>query len=420
MTPQRNKAMHHFQYKNGELFCENLKIRDIAEQVGTPFYLYSKKTLIQNYLDFDAAFNEVAHLICYSLKANPNLSLLKVLVDLGSGADVVSGGELYKALHAGVAPQKIVFAGVGKTEDEIRYGLSENILMFNVESMAELDKINEIARSMNKVAPIALRLNPAIDPQTRPYYATGFEGAKFGISITSAFDTYLKAQSLDNIEIMGIHVHIGSQITKIQPFTESISKVIELYQKLKMCGINLRYIDIGGGFGISYNDEKVPSPKQFANAVIPILKECNSIVIVEPGRIIVGNAGILVTKILYVKEVGAKNFIVCDAGMNDLIRPFLYQAFHQILPVVIKEGKKIVADVVGPVCESGDFLGKNREIIGPMPGDLLAIMTVGAYGFTMSSNYNSRTRVPELIVDKDKFFVARKRETYEDLLRGEI
>jgi diaminopimelate decarboxylase len=411
--------MNHFRYKNGELFCEDLKVTDIASQVGTPFYLYSKKTLTENYLDFDAAFNQVKHLICYSLKANSNLRFLKILIDLGSGVDVVSGGELYKALQAGVEPKKIVFAGVGKTGDEIRYGLSKDILMFNVESVAELDKIDEIAKSMKKVAPIALRVNPAVDPQTRPYYATGFEGAKFGIPISQAFDAYVKARSLDNIEIMGIHVHIGSQITSEQPFIESVSKVIKLSQKLKMNGINLSYIDIGGGYGISYNGEQVPSPKQFANAIIPILKKYESTVIIEPGRIIAGSAGILVTKILYVKEAGNKNFVVCDAGMNDFIRPPLYRVFHQIQPVVMKKGEKIVVDVVGPICESADFLGKGRKFINPEPRDLLAMMTVGAYGFTMSSNYNSRLRVPEIIVDKDKFFVARKRETYEDLLRGE-
>jgi diaminopimelate decarboxylase len=412
--------MHDFEYKNGELHCEGVAIRTIAQRTGTPFYCYSSNTLANHFRAFDRAFASVPHLICFAVKSNPASAVLRLLGREGSGADIVSGGELFRALRAGIDPKKIVYAGVGKRRDEIEYALKMNILMFNVESGEELLAIDRAAKDMHTKARIALRVNPDIDPRTHAYISTGLKENKFGIPIEHALEYYQAARSLTNVEIVGIHQHIGSQITEIQPFVDALTKVIGFVKELKAAGIGIRYINMGGGLGITYKDETPPLPKDVAAAVQPLLKECDCTIVMEPGRAIVGNAGILVTSVLYHKEAGEKKFMIVDAGMNDLIRPSLYEAYHDIRPVVQQEhAQNIVADVVGPICESGDFLAKDRELPAVKSGELLAVMGAGAYGFSMSSNYNSRPRVPEVLVRGNDYYVVRERETYNDLVKGE-
>ncbi len=413
-----------FDYKNNDLYCEEVRIEKIAKEVDTPFYLYSQKTLVDNYRDFDEAFKETDHLICYSYKANSNLSICKVLKEQGAGADVVSGGELYKALKVGVGPKKIVFSGVGKTREEIEYALKNNILMLNVESIPELELTDEIAGRLKKKAPIALRINPDIDSNTHPHISTGLAKSKFGIEISRAKEVYKKAKELENIEVLGIHMHIGSQITELEPFVDTLGKIVELIKELEKEGIELRYLDIGGGLGISYKKgEKAPTPKEFAKKLLPLIKGLKYRIILEPGRAIIGDAGILVTKVLYVKKTSKKNFVIVDAAMNDLIRPSLYDAYHKIIPVqklrTPNSELRTTVDIVGPVCESGDYLAKDRELAEVKSGDLLAILDAGAYGFSMSSNYNARPKVAEILVEKDKYCIIRKREGYSDLIRGE-
>jgi diaminopimelate decarboxylase len=412
--------MHDFDYKNGELCCENVAIRTIAQRTGTPFYCYSSNTLANHFRAFDRAFAGVPHLICFAVKSNPASAVLRLLGREGSGADIVSGGELFRALRAGIDPKKIVYAGVGKRRDEIEYALKMDILMFNVESGEELQAIDRAAKDMHTKARIALRVNPDIDPRTHAYISTGLKENKFGIPIEQALEHYQIARNLGNIEVVGIHQHIGSQITEIQPFVDALTKVTGFVKELKAAGIGIRYINMGGGLGITYKDETPPLPKDVAQAVQPLLKECGCTIVMEPGRAIVGNAGILVTRALYHKESGEKKFVIVDAGMNDLIRPSLYEAYHDIRPVIQQEKPRtIVADVVGPICESGDFLAKDRELPVVQQGDLLAVMGAGAYGFSMSSNYNSRPRVPEVLVHGNEYYVVRERETYNDLVRGE-
>lgn len=411
--------MHFFKYNDGELFVEDTPVSRLADEYGTPLYVYSYSTLIRHVRAYSEAFCEVPHLICYAVKANSNIAILNLLARLGLGADIVSGGELFRALKAGIKPSKIVFAGVGKTEEEIEYALRNEILMFNVESEEELTKINEIAKKLKRKAQVALRVNPDIDPKTHKYIATGLKTSKFGIPIEKAIECYRLAKSLSNIKVVGIHKHIGSQITETDAFVEALSKIVSLYNKLHSIDLNIEYIDIGGGLGITYKDEEPPHPKDLAEAIMPILQNFTGKIIIEPGRSIVGNAGILVTKVLYTKASGTKNFIVVDAGMNDLIRPTLYGSYHQIQPVRPKGEKKITADIVGPICESGDFLAKDREIERVRPGDYLAVMSAGAYGFAMSSNYNSRPRASEVLVRGDRFALIRKRETYRDLIKNE-
>jgi diaminopimelate decarboxylase len=407
-------------YKNGVLYCEDLRVSDIAGKVGTPFYLYSKNTFTSHFQAIDQAFGQLHHLICYSVKANSNVAILKMLSTEGAGADVVSGGELYRALKGGIDPRKIVFAGVGKTADEIEYALKEGVLMFNVESSQELMLINDIAQKMGTRAPVALRVNPDIDPRTHPYVATGLKQSKFGIPLKEAMAEYEVAQKLPGLEPIGVHQHIGSQILESGPFETSLKKVANLAKSLKVLGMDIRYINIGGGFGIQYTDEQPQAPDQFAAAIVPLLTASGCTVIMEVGRMIAGNAGILVTKVLFNKQSEEKKFVVVDAAMNDLIRPSLYQAEHHIGPVAYRDGApEEKVDVVGPICESGDFLAQDRSIPEVQPGDLLAVFTAGAYGFTMSSNYNSRKRVPEIMVSGKKAYVIRRRETYEDLVRGE-
>lgn len=415
--------MHDFVYVDNELYCENVPLRNIAREVGTPVYIYSSNTLRNHYRAFDTAFAGIPHIICFAVKANSNLSILRLFAKEGGGADIVSGGELFKALKAGIGPHKIVFAGIGKTEEEIAYALKSDILMFNVESPHELKKINEVAANLGLKARVALRVNPDIDPKTHPYIATGLQKSKFGIDIGRALEEYQLASTLPNIEIVGIHKHIGSQITEVGPFVAAMERILGLVGKLKESGIEIKYIDAGGGLGIRYNEEKPPHPRDLGDALIPLVKDMDCTLIFEPGRVIVGNAGILVTKVLYLKSSEIKNFIIVDAGMNDLIRPSLYDAYHEIIPVEKKDThyshRDITADIVGPICESGDFLAKDRKIATPVPGDYLSVMSAGAYGFTMSSNYNSRPRIAEVMVEGDKYSVIRKRESYEDLIRGE-
>lgn len=412
--------MHFFAYKNGELYAEDVPVMEIIKEFGTPIYIYSYATLIRHIRAYEEAFCEVPHIICYAVKANSNLAILNLFAQLGLGADIVSGGELFRALKAGIKPYKIVFAGVGKSEEEIEYALKNDILMFNVESEAELNKINEIAKKLRKKAHVALRVNPDIDPKTHKYIATGLKTSKFGIPIEKALEYYKLAKSMTNIEVIGIHKHIGSQITDTKAYVDALSKIISLYDKLAKFDVKIDYLDIGGGLGITYKDEEPPNPKDLANALIPLLKKKRGKIIIEPGRSIVGNAGILVTKVLYTKETENKNFLIIDAGMNDLIRPTLYGSYHEIQPVIPKNRNKIKADIVGPICESGDFLAKEREIEKLSPGEYLAVMSAGAYGFAMSSNYNSRPRAAEVLVKGDRYALIRKRETYKDLIRNEI
>lgn len=412
--------MSDFQYKNGELYCEDVALSRIAKELGTPCYIYSHAALVRNFRAFDSAFQSVPHIVAFAMKSNSNIGLLRLMAKEGSGADIVSGGELYRALKAGVPPSKIVFAGVGKNREEIRYALSTDILMFNVESSAELRAIDEVAAEMGRTARVALRINPDIDPKTHPYISTGLKKSKFGISADRALEEFKLASSLKHIEVVGVHKHIGSQLTDITPFVDALKKVLGLVEALKAQGSNIRYINIGGGLGITYSDEAPPQPHQLAAAIAPLVRDLKCMLIMEPGRVIVGNAGLLMTRVLYNKEGEAKRFVIVDAAMNDLIRPSLYGAYHEIKPVHEATGaKKHQVDVVGPVCESGDFLAKDRAMPDVKPGDLLAVMSAGAYGFVMSSNYNSRPRVPEVLIKGGDIFVLRSRETYEDLVRGE-
>ena len=411
--------MNFFEYRDGQLWAEDVKVKDIADAVGTPLYVYSYETIKRHITVFTEAFKDFPHIICYALKANPNGAILRVLSKEGSGADIVSSGELFRALQAGIPPKKIVYAGVGKRDDEITYGIEKGILMFNVESSEELHRINLIANTMGVKAPVALRVNPDINPETHPYITTGLKKYKFGIPIEEATSLYRISKSFSNIEIVGIHKHIGSQITKVSPFVEAMEKIIALYDGFIEEGIPIRYIDMGGGLGITYSDEAPPNPAGLAKAILPLMKNRNITLILEPGRSIVGNAGIFVTKVLYRKEAPEKTFIIVDGGMNDLIRPSLYSAYHHIQPVKQSSRKKVTADIVGPICESGDFFAKGRQIDAMEQGELLAIMSAGAYGFSMSSNYNSRPRVAEVMVRGDEFSIITEKETFHDLVRLE-
>ena len=411
--------MHYFEYKKGQLHCEGIPIQRIAEKVGTPFYLYSYQTLARHFTVFDGAFKGIPHLVCYSAKANSNLALIRLFVNWGGGVDVVSGGELYRALKGGADPKKIVYSGVGKREDEIEYALETGILMFNVESFQELQVMNEVAGRIGKKAPIAIRVNPDIDPKTHPYISTGLKQNKFGIDILRAPMAYHLASQLPNLRIVGMDCHIGSQLVEVEPVVEALKKLKQLVKNLSQEGIEIQYLDLGGGLGITYEDEEPPHPVEYASNILDELRGFGCTLILEPGRVIVGNAGILVSKVLYIKENEEKRFVIVDAGMNDLVRPSYYGSFHQILPVKEEARDEIVADVVGPVCESSDFLAKGRKLPNLIAGELIAVMGAGAYGFSMSSNYNSRPRVAEVLVRDDQMFVIRRREEYEDLIRGE-
>lgn len=413
--------MHDFQYRHGELYCENVPLARIAKEVGTPCYVYSHNTLVRHFRAYDGAFQSIPHILAFAMKANSNLAILRLMAKEGSGVDIVSGGELYRAMKAGVPPAKIVFAGVGKHAEEIREALKADILMFNVESSEELHAINEVAASMGRKARVALRINPDIDPKTHPYISTGLKKSKFGIGADRALEEFRMASSLSHIDVVGVHKHIGSQLTDVTPFVEALKKVLGLVQTLKDQGIDIRYINIGGGLGITYSDETPPQPKDLADAISPLVRDLKCVLIMEPGRVIVGNAGVLMTKVLYTKEGEAKRFLIVDAAMNDLIRPSLYGAYHDIRPLheSTSHTQKSMVDVVGPVCESGDFLAKDRMMPKVKPGELLAVMSAGAYGFVMASNYNSRPRVAEVLVKDGELHVIRTRESYDDLVRGE-
>jgi diaminopimelate decarboxylase len=411
--------MHHFKYRDNILFCEDVPVKEIADEIGTPFYLYSHATLKRHFQAFSTAFEGIDNLICYSAKANTNLAVLKLFADLGCGLDIVSGGELYRGLKSGFTPDRVVYSGVGKSTDEIDYALEKGILMFNVESLVELKLINERAGRLGKCAPIAIRVNPDVDAKTHPYISTGLKKNKFGIDAEAALEGYRVAEHLEHVDVVGVACHIGSQITETDPFEAALKSLKALIIDLKQMGINIKYLDMGGGLGITYADEKPPPINEYADTIIEQLKDVDLKLVLEPGRVFVGNAGILVTKVLYHKSGGVKNFVIVDAGMNDLLRPTLYNAFHAIEPVVNSGKDLIVADVVGPICESSDFLAVDRSMATVDGGDLLAVMSAGAYGYVMSSNYCSRPRVAEVMVKGGRFHVVKARESYEDLVRGE-
>jgi diaminopimelate decarboxylase len=411
--------MHDFQYRHGELYCEGVAIERIAKEVGTPCYIYSHATLTRHFRAFDRAFQDVPHIVAFAMKANSNLAILRLMAREGSGADIVSGGELYRALQAGIPAQKIVFAGVGKNREEIRYALEQDILMFNVESSDELRAVDEVAAELRRRARVALRINPDIDPKTHPYISTGLKKSKFGISADRAVAEFKLALSLQHVDVVGVHKHIGSQLTDVTPFVDALKKILSLIETIKGHGADIRYVNIGGGLGITYSDEVPPHPEELAKVISPLVRDLKCVLIMEPGRVIVGNAGILLTRVMYNKASDAKRFVIVDAAMNDLIRPSLYGAYHEIRPVKETRAKPVTVDVVGPVCESGDFLAKDRALPEVKRGELLAVMSAGAYGFTMASNYNSRPRIPEILVKDREVHVIREREAYADLVRGE-
>ena len=411
--------MHEFKYKDKKLYCENVLVEKLAKTYGSPLYVYSYKTLMDHFLKLRNAFVSLNPLICYSVKANSNLAVLKALVNIGAGLDIVSGGELTRALKVGCPAEKIVYASVGKTDPEIARAISKGILFFNVESLPELVNINRIAKSLNKVTRVAIRINPDVEAKTHKFITTGKITNKFGIDLKSAYKILLMRSSFKYVRICGLHIHIGSQITQGEPFVAAIKKVSNFMNKIRIKGVGLEYLNIGGGLGIIYDNENPQSAQIYANQITPLLKKTGLKIIMEPGRFIVGNAGILITKVLYIKKTPKKKFIIVDAGMNDLIRPALYGAYHNIVPLrKISQTEK--ADLVGPICESGDFLAKARNIAKVKVGDYLAVMSAGAYGFSMSSNYNSRLRAAEVMVARGKVFVIRKREVARDLMRNEV
>lgn len=412
--------MDHFEYRNGQLFAEDVAVADIARAHGTPCYIYSRATLERHWYAFNNAFGEQAHLVCYAVKANSNIAILNLFARLGSGFDIVSGGELERVLRAGGDPGKVVFSGVGKKTAEIRRALEVGIRCFNVESEAELERINTVAAEMGKIASISLRVNPDVDAQTHPYISTGLKENKFGIEIGRAEAVYLKAASMPNLQVVGIDCHIGSQLLTLSPFMDALERVLVLAERLAAHGVKVHHLDIGGGLGVRYKDDQnAPSPAAYMEQLFTDERLRQYEIFVEPGRAIAANAGILVTEVEFLKMAEYKNFAVVDAAMNDLIRPALYSAWQEIIPVVPRtDGKPETYDVVGPICETGDFLGKERDL-NIRPGDLLAVRSSGAYGFTMASNYNTRPRAVELMVDGNTVHVIRQRETFEDLVRGE-
>ena len=414
--------MEHFAYRHSDLCCEQVSLRSLAADVGTPAYVYSKAALLEGYRGYDDAFADVPHVVCYSVKANANLGVLGTLARAGAGADIVSGGELFRALRAGFPPGKIIFSGVGKTRDELRDALKAEILMFNVESLGELRALDEIAREMGVRAPVALRVNPDVDPETHPYIATGLKTSKFGIPFAQALEAYAEAASLKGVEVVGADIHIGSQLTRTSPLADAVARVAALVKTLRERSVEVRVVDVGGGLGIRYRkDEAPPTHRDYARVLLPVLRELGVTVLLEPGRSIVGNAGVLLTRVLYRKDTGDKKFVVVDAAMNDLIRPALYDAYHEIQPIAEARlgAPEETVDVVGPICESGDFLAKDRALARTEEGDLLAVMSAGAYGSAMASNYNTRPRAVEVLVDGNRYTIVRRRETYEDLVAGE-
>ena len=411
--------MDHFEYRQGKLYCEEVPIEALTEAYGTPLFVYSRATLERHWHAFDQALAAYDHLVCYAVKANSSLAVLNVLARLDSGFDIVSGGELQRVLQAGGEAKRIVFSGVGKQAGEIEAALSADILCFNVESEQELDRINEVAAAMGKSAPVSFRVNPDVDAKTHPYISTGLKDNKFGIAFTDAESVYLKASKLANIDVIGMDCHIGSQLTEMSPYIDAFDRLLELIEGLRTQGINIHHLDLGGGLGIRYRDEAPPLPAEWVSALQGRLTNFIGTILIEPGRAIAGNAGILVSQVNYLKHGTDKNFAVIDAAMNDLIRPSLYGAWQEIIRVdADSEADEKVYDVVGAICESSDFLGKDRALC-LQQNDLLAIRSCGAYAFGMSSNYNTRTRAAEIMVDGDQHYCVREREQFSDLIRGE-
>ena len=404
--------------KGEKFYIENVLVENIAKEFGTPSYIYSKKIILDNYLDFKNQFIDMDHLICFAVKSNPNLAILNLLAKNGAGFDIVSGGELQRVIAAKGDPKKVVFSGVGKSKEDIELAIKHDILTFNVESEAELFRIQTIAKKLSKVASISIRVNPDVNPKTHPYISTGLKDNKFGVDEQNAISMYKIANELDSIEIKGIDCHIGSQITELQPFEDSINKLLVLIDHLKSIDISIEHIDIGGGIGIKYSDEVPPTFSAYASTVKNILKDRDIKIIFEPGRALIGKAGILLTEVEYIKHSLEKNFIIINAAMNDLMRPALYGAFHEIINLSPSNVEKNHYDIVGPVCETGDFLGKDR-LLSAEEGNILAVLDAGAYGMSMSSNYNSRPKASEILVDDDKLHLIRNRENFADLINGE-
>ncbi|MEE9422666.1 MAG: diaminopimelate decarboxylase [Gammaproteobacteria bacterium] len=411
--------MDHFTYQNDRLQAEQLDVEHLAQTYGTPLYIYSRATLERHWHAFDQALSGRPHLICYAVKANSNIALLALLARLGSGFDIVSIGELERVLRAGGTADRIVFSGVGKTTDEIERALETGIRCFNVESAAELQRIGEIASAQGAQAAISLRVNPDVDAGTHPYISTGLKENKFGIDVDSAYELFLQAADMSALKITGIDCHIGSQLTSTQPFVDALERVLSLSDRLHAAGINIKHLDLGGGLGVNYRDENPPTPAEYIQPLLETLGDRDFELLIEPGRAIAANAGLLVTRIEYLKPTADKNFAIIDAAMNDLLRPSLYNAWQDIIPVIPRSKEQAKNyDVVGPVCETGDFLGKDR-LLNIQAGDLLAVRSAGAYGFTMSSNYNSRPRAAEILVDQDRVHLVRERETLDSLMQGE-
>jgi diaminopimelate decarboxylase len=412
--------LNEFSYQNGVLHCEGVPLDEITRAQGTPTYVYSAGAIRDRYRALDEAYAGVPHQIHYALKANDSLAIARLLGDLGAGADVVSGGELFKARQAGIPADKIIFAGVGKTVEEIALALDEDIMLFNVESPAELETIGDLAAARGKVARISVRVNPDVDPQTHPYISTGLRKNKFGVPADQVLAVYHRAREHPALEPVGIQMHIGSQLVRVQPIVDAVDRLADLVAQLRGAGIDLRYLDVGGGLGIRYRDEEPEGPTALAEHVLPMIRELGVTLLSEPGRFLVGNAGVLLTRVVYRKQNGPKQFVVVDAAMNDLIRPSLYEAYHEIRPVREDRGAAETVDVVGPICESGDFFAHDRALPAVRAGDLLAIMSAGAYGFAMASNYNARPRAAEVLVSGDTARLVRRRETYDDLIRAEV
>jgi len=411
--------VNHFRRRGGQLWAEDIPLADLAEAYGTPLYVYSAATLTRHWRVLERSLRGLRHLACYAVKANSNLAVLALFAHQGAGFDIVSGGELYRVLEAGGDPSKVVFSGVGKTDDDIAYALRTGIKVIDVESAAELGRVSQVARRLRRRAPIAFRVNPDVDARTHPYITTALRESKFGVSVAEARRLYARAAADPALDVRGVAMHIGSQITEVQPFLDAIERVLALVGDLRAQGIAIRHLDVGGGLGIQYRDERPPHPDVYGAAVKSALRTFQGEVVLEPGRVLVGNAGVLVTRVLYLKRNGRRDFVVVDAAMNDLVRPALYQAHHDVEPVGRPSPRSTVVDVVGPVCESSDFLAKRRRLPEVEAGDLLCVRSAGAYGFAMSSNYNSRARAAEVLVDGDRASLARKRETWADLVRGE-
>ena len=407
-----------FSLRNGELFAEDVALSQIGERFGTPCFVYSRAALEKAYRDYDQAFGQRPHLVCYAIKANSNLAVLNLFARLGSGFDIVSGGELARVIAAGGDPAKTVFSGVGKSRDEMRQALTAGVLCFNVESENELERLNDVAREMNRKAPVSIRVNPDVDAKTHPYISTGLKENKFGVAFGDALRIYRKAHAMKNLQVVGIDCHIGSQLTELAPFIDAFRKVLELVDTLAADGIELRHLDLGGGLGIRYHDETPPPPDSYVKALLDCVGNRRQQILLEPGRSLVGNAGLLLTRVEYLKHSDARNFAIVDAAMNDLIRPALYDAYHEVRQVRPSSAASRRYEIVGPVCETGDFLARDREL-ALSQDDLLAVMSAGAYGMTMSSNYNSRSRAAEVVVDGDKVHLVRERERIDQLFAGE-